>query len=757
MSNNLDNDRSITTGKMYPIDLAPQKITIVKNISSADVKMTHIIPSQGKTTGTSQIITHSSAGPIGLMRTATGAQIISSGVVSQGTQIVSQGNQLSQNAQILTQPQLLTSSHILSPCTQIISQGTQLSGQVTNPNNSQSLNTIQTSVTSTVSGNQMLNVGAQLVSGSGNLIVSSSVRTLGGANVRVLPTNQHQNSRPVLTSVNVSSASVLVSKGTSHVPRGLAAGASLAVRPVTASAQATISQGSGWSANSRGRGALVYGSRGLSRGLPPRQPSPAPSPSHTPPHSTQTPLSPHSAIVTLPTTTVLSSSGVISSTMRGSIGVVSGVTRPKTPTPPPPGPRPLPLLQRNYQPAKVVGVANVGVRGVGNSAPPQLYYEVPRAAHPHHARPITPYAHTITTQATGVNTVQTSSEVRQTTTIASTPVLPRPSILRKRDVEGSPSKNQLNTISTISQVGNIGNITSNIANLSNIATLSSISSIGNVVVGNNLSNLNVSAISRVGTLNSLSNLGNIDSVNTMNNSAMSSVNSQYISNTGWEDVTTSQGPGSGSTTMSAASSPTPDEPEPPRQTDVSPRKKPRKQLLTSEVRHCDYPVEEKPPTPPPAPVIPKRPSLTSTYVCGWRSTALHFTRPSDVKRRETRARDIVAIATQKHVLVSAEGWKVHHLTAQMDDLVSLEADVGEQLEGVHRLLETSRAHNALKPLSHSLLELIKGNIQRSKIVCEGIQEAREDILRVFKHRNFVSDILTRQADKRCFRKHRSQS
>lgn len=51
----------------------------------------------------------------------------------------------------------------------------------------------------------------------------------------------------------------------------------------------------------------------------------------------------------------------------------------------------------------------------------------------------------------------------------------------------------------------------------------------------------------------------------------------------------------------------------------------------------------------------------------------------------------------------------------------------------------------------------QGNIQRSKIVCEGIQEAREDILRVFTHRNFVSEILTRQADKRCFRKHRSQS
>ncbi|XP_063825445.1 uncharacterized protein LOC135075004 isoform X4 [Ostrinia nubilalis] len=121
--------------------------------------------------------------------------------------------------------------------------------------------------------------------------------------------------------------------------------------------------------------------------------------------------------------------------------------------------------------------------------------------------------------------------------------------------------------------------------------------------------------------------------------------------------------------------------------------------------------------------------------------------------------DILAIASQTHVLTSAEGWKVHHLSAQMDDLVSLEADVGEQLSGVLRALETAsgRALSALQPHSHTLLELLKGNIQRSKIVCEGIQEAREDILRVFTHRNFVSEILTRQADKRCFRKHRSQS
>ncbi|CAH2106237.1 unnamed protein product [Euphydryas editha] len=735
MSNNLENERSVTTGKMYPIDLAPQKITIVKSMTNSEVKMAHLISGQPKTT--------SSTGSMGLMRTA--AQIISPGVPSQpqiivsgspilqGTQIVSQGSQLiGQNSQIISQSQLIPSGQILSPGTQIISQGTQLSAQASNNNTVSS--SVQSSNVSTGNGTQLLNVGS-LVSGAANLVVSSSVRTLPPS-VRVLPPIPQHNTRPVLSNMNVNnSAGVLVNKGvTSHVPRGLAAGASLAVRPVT-NPQPAASQGGAWSNGSRGgRGrALVYGCR--ARSPAPRTAAPAP-PAAAPPASSplapHAPHAPHAPLVSLPTTSVLTSSGVISSTVRGA--------GPRTPTPAPPAPpaapaappapaaapRPLPLLQRNYQPAKVVGVPSVGVRGVGNSAPPQLYYEVPRPS-PHHQqqqqsqqqlqttlqqqlphqvpRPLTPYAHVQPAQVSVVNT-QSLSETRQTSaSVQNSNVLPRPSILRKRDTDGSPTKN--------------------------------------------LSHSNTNSVT---TIVSASNIGNMSSV---------TLGQVYSEGSGWEDVPT--GTGSGSTTISAPSSPAPDlDPDPAPEQDLSPRKKPRKQILSNEVRQCDFPAEDTPPSPPPAVSVtpfPKRPSLSSSYVCEWRGTERHFARPADVRRREPRARDIVAIASQRHVLTSAEGWKVHHLTAQMDDLVSLEADVGQQLMGVLRALETAspRANTHLKSLQHTLLELIKGNIQRSKIVCEGIQEAREDILRVFKHRNFVSDILTRQADKRCFRKHRSQS
>lgn len=79
MSGNIESDRSITAGKMYPIDLAPQKITIVKSVSNTEVKMAHLISGQPKSTAAGQLITH--PGPVGLMRPT--AQILSPGVTSQ--------------------------------------------------------------------------------------------------------------------------------------------------------------------------------------------------------------------------------------------------------------------------------------------------------------------------------------------------------------------------------------------------------------------------------------------------------------------------------------------------------------------------------------------------------------------------------------------------------------------------------------------------------------------------------------------------
>lgn len=53
----------------------------------------------------------------------------------------------------------------------------------------------------------------------------------------------------------------------------------------------------------------------------------------------------------------------------------------------------------------------------------------------------------------------------------------------------------------------------------------------------------------------------------------------------------------------------------------------------------------------------------------------HFKRPSDVKAKVENKPTIYEIAQEKDVMKRLNGWKVHHLTAQMEDLASTEKSV----------------------------------------------------------------------------------
>lgn len=59
-----------------------------------------------------------------------------------------------------------------------------------------------------------------------------------------------------------------------------------------------------------------------------------------------------------------------------------------------------------------------------------------------------------------------------------------------------------------------------------------------------------------------------------------------------------------------------------------------------------------------------------SYKHSWKSTHNHFQRYSDVKPREERKPTVVDLANQTHVLQKVNGWKIYHLTSQMEDLVS---------------------------------------------------------------------------------------
>lgn len=59
------------------------------------------------------------------------------------------------------------------------------------------------------------------------------------------------------------------------------------------------------------------------------------------------------------------------------------------------------------------------------------------------------------------------------------------------------------------------------------------------------------------------------------------------------------------------------------------------------------------------------------YMQRWKTTNNHYQRYSDVRPKDERRATIIEMSNQHRVLEKVNGWKIHHLSTQMEDLVSL--------------------------------------------------------------------------------------
>lgn len=239
----------------------------------------------------------------------------------------------------------------------------------------------------------------------------------------------------------------------------------------------------------------------------------------------------------------------------------------------------------------------------------------------------------------------------------------------------------------------------------------------------------------------------------------------------------------GSTTVSANSSPgesppaplppSKDEEEPPMQlpmralpSEVSPRKKPRKQQLTGnqmtepafsedemefiseekikkEVK--DEEIETK--------VIPKRKtmSLLSSYKNLWKPRNNHFMRYTDVKPKEEKAPSLNEIANQKHALQKINGWKIYHLGSQIEDVVSSEDEFIEFYNSLLCVLEINQKKNKNKEIDKEysrINERVRANFQRTKVAKDQMLDAKSQIMKFFDHKTYVADIINKNISKR---------
>ncbi|KAL3283557.1 hypothetical protein HHI36_006696 [Cryptolaemus montrouzieri] len=194
----------------------------------------------------------------------------------------------------------------------------------------------------------------------------------------------------------------------------------------------------------------------------------------------------------------------------------------------------------------------------------------------------------------------------------------------------------------------------------------------------------------------------------------------------------------GSTTISATSSPRLDEVnedsmppvsenhkeeedvKPP--TEMSPRKKPRKQQLTGNDidehnddmqfisenamkkeeesdAHSDEPRDGAPEARQLTTVRkPASASLLNSYRQTWKATHNHFLRYSDVRPKDERKPTIIDLANQCKVQDKVNGWKVYHLSTQMEDLADQEAIVYGNLNDLLTCMEKKKKISLTKIL-----------------------------------------------------------
>lgn len=103
---------------------------------------------------------------------------------------------------------------------------------------------------------------------------------------------------------------------------------------------------------------------------------------------------------------------------------------------------------------------------------------------------------------------------------------------------------------------------------------------------------------------------------------------------------------------------------------------------------------------------PATASLLNSYRQTWKATHNHYLRYSDVKPKDERRPTIMDLANQYRVQDKVNGWKIHHLSTQMEDLAEQEQTVYNQLTELLRFTE-SQDNGKLGDNVNRINELIK--------------------------------------------------
>ncbi|XP_074657300.1 uncharacterized protein LOC141910509 [Tubulanus polymorphus] len=146
-------------------------------------------------------------------------------------------------------------------------------------------------------------------------------------------------------------------------------------------------------------------------------------------------------------------------------------------------------------------------------------------------------------------------------------------------------------------------------------------------------------------------------------------------------------------------------------------------------------------------------ALLQSYNYNWKSRNNHFLRYSDVKSKDERRPTVNELSNQKGVQAKAGGWKMFHLSTQMDDIIDLEKDVKTKIKAIQDCLAPQTKHYSVVEDDLAMVhELTQGNMQRCQLVADQVEEAKQAMMKILDHKTKVMDIVSKHHSKRTVKK-----
>ncbi|XP_060078725.1 histone deacetylase complex subunit SAP130-like isoform X2 [Ylistrum balloti] len=147
-------------------------------------------------------------------------------------------------------------------------------------------------------------------------------------------------------------------------------------------------------------------------------------------------------------------------------------------------------------------------------------------------------------------------------------------------------------------------------------------------------------------------------------------------------------------------------------------------------------------------------SLLNFYNISWKPKNNHFNRYTDVKPKDERRPTVNELSNQRGVMQKASGWKLFHVAAQLDDLTELERTLNSKVLTLQSSLapQPPSRHSLMEDDLGLLHELTQGNIQRSRLISDQLEEAKSNMFKVLDHKTKITEIINKHMSKRPIKK-----